>query len=72
MSNTTLVNVDADTSSKLLSFIDDITGESKAEECSKLEGAALVLKLLERHEAIFAMTEEKGEYNKEHANKDGE
>lgn len=62
MSNTTLVNVDADTSSKLLSFIDELTGEKMAEECSKLEGSALVVKLLERHEAIFDMKEDKGEF----------
>merc|ERR1719329_575990 len=63
MSSTTLVNVDADTATKLIEFIGDISeDEAFKTEChalvEKSDGAGLVGRLLSKEASIFAMGEE--------------
>jgi hypothetical protein len=63
MSCTTLVNVDADTATKLIEFIGDISeDESFKTECrglvEKSDGAGLVARLLSKEKAIFALGED--------------
>ena len=63
MSNTTLVNVDADTALKLVEFVGDISNdEGFKSEChafvEKGDGAELVRRLLSKEKDIFAMEEE--------------
>jgi hypothetical protein len=67
MSHTALVNVDAAASSKLSSFIADLTGDNKSEfaakcEASKSQTADLLCTLLSKTDLILALDNEKGEH----------